>query len=65
MYAWLFAAAAHLESEILVDEVLAVGDAEFQKMLGKNGRCFKGEGQNSFVSHNMEALKTLCNKGFY
>jgi lipopolysaccharide transport system ATP-binding protein len=59
-----FAVAAHLESEILiVDEVLAVGDAEFQKKcLGKMGEVSKGEGRTVlFVSHNMEALKKICN----
>ena len=58
-----FAVAAHLESEILiVDEVLAVGDAEFQKKcLGKMGEVSKGEGRTVlFVSHNMEAIKRLC-----
>ena len=61
-----FAVAAHLESEILiVDEVLAVGDAEFQKKcLGKMGDISKGEGRTVlFVSHNMAAVSTLCNKG--
>lgn len=61
-----FAVAAHLESEILiVDEVLAVGDAEFQKKcLGKMGDVSKGEGRTVlFVSHNMDAVNRLCNKG--
>ncbi len=61
-----FAVAAHLESEILiVDEVLAVGDAEFQKKcLGKMGDVSKSEGRTVlFVSHNMAAVKTLCNTG--
>ncbi|WP_293892574.1 ABC transporter ATP-binding protein [Flavobacterium sp.] len=61
-----FAVAAHLESEILiVDEVLAVGDAEFQKKcLGKMGDISKGEGRTVlFVSHNMSAVKSLCQKG--
>ncbi len=61
-----FAVAAHLESEILiVDEVLAVGDAEFQKKcLGKMGDVSKGEGRTVlFVSHNMAAVQKLCNKG--
>ncbi|WP_410220012.1 ABC transporter ATP-binding protein [Pedobacter sp.] len=61
-----FAVAAHLESEILiVDEVLAVGDAEFQKKcLGKMGEVSKGEGRTVlFVSHNMGSIKNLCNKG--
>jgi len=63
-----FAVAAHLESEILiVDEVLAVGDADFQKKcLGKMGDVTKGEGRTIlFVSHNMAAVETLCNKGIY
>lgn len=63
-----FAVAAHLESEILiVDEVLAVGDAEFQKKcLGKMGDVSKGEGRTVlFVSHNMEAVEMLCNKTMY
>lgn len=61
-----FAVAAHLENEILlIDEVLAVGDAEFQKKcLGKMGEVSKGEGRTVlFVSHNMTSVKTLCNKG--
>lgn len=61
-----FAVAAHLESEILiVDEVLAVGDADFQKKcLGKMNDVAKGEGRTIlFVSHNMTAVKELCNKG--
>jgi len=59
-----FAVAAHLESEILiVDEVLAVGDAEFQKKcLGKMGDISKGEGRTVlFVSHNMGSIQQLCN----
>jgi lipopolysaccharide transport system ATP-binding protein len=58
-----FAVAAHLESEILiVDEVLAVGDAEFQKKcLGKMGEVSKGEGKTVlFVSHNMGTILQLC-----
>ncbi len=61
-----FAVAAHLESEILiVDEVLAVGDAEFQKKcLGKMGEVSKGEGRTVlFVSHNLGAVEQLCKKG--
>lgn len=61
-----FAVAAHLESEILiVDEVLAVGDAEFQKKcLGKMGEVSKGEGRTVlFVSHNIAAVEGLCNSG--
>lgn len=59
-----FAVAAHLESEILiVDEVLAVGDVDFQKKcLGKMGSLSKGEGRTVFfVSHNMAAVSNLCN----
>ncbi|GAH72083.1 unnamed protein product, partial [marine sediment metagenome] len=57
-----FAVAAHLEPEILlIDEVLAVGDAEFQKKcLGKMGEV-AGEGRTVlFVSHNMQAVRALC-----
>ena len=60
-----FAVAAHLESDILiVDEVLAVGDAEFQKKcLGKMGEVSEGQGKTIlFVSHNMGALMQLCQK---
>jgi ABC-type polysaccharide/polyol phosphate transport system ATPase subunit len=60
-----FAVAAHLESEILiVDEVLAVGDAEFQKKcLGKMGEVSQGEGRTVlFVSHNLASIKELCQK---
>ena len=60
-----FAVAAHLESEILiVDEVLAVGDAEFQKKcLGKMGDISKGEGRTIlFVSHDLSAISTLTSK---
>jgi lipopolysaccharide transport system ATP-binding protein len=59
-----FAVAAHLESEILlVDEVLAVGDAEFQKKcLGKMGDVATQEGRTVlFVSHNMGSIRNLCN----
>jgi lipopolysaccharide transport system ATP-binding protein len=58
-----FAVAAHLEPEILiVDEVLAVGDAEFQKKcLGKMNEVSRGEGRTVlFVSHNMGAVTRLC-----
>jgi lipopolysaccharide transport system ATP-binding protein len=61
-----FAIAAHLEPEILVvDEVLAVGDAEFQKKaIGKMQDVSRGEGRTVlFVSHNMASMKTLCNRG--
>lgn len=63
-----FAVAAHLEPEILVvDEVLAVGDAEFQKKcLGKMEEVSKNEGRTVlFVSHNMSAISTLCNSGIF
>jgi len=57
-----FSVAAHLEPEILlVDEVLAVGDAEFQnKCLGKMEEVAKGGRTVLFVSHNMEAIMNLC-----
>lgn len=63
-----FAVAAHLESEILiVDEVLAVGDADFQKKcLGKMGDVTKSEGRTIlFVSHNMTAVSQLCKSGMF
>lgn len=60
-----FAVAAHLEPEILiVDEVLAVGDAEFQKKcLGKMEDAGKEGRTVLFVSHNMAAIRHLCAKG--
>ena len=61
-----FAVAAHLDPEILVvDEVLAVGDAEFQKKaIGKMQDVSKGEGRTVlFVSHNMESIQNLCSRG--
>lgn len=61
-----FAVAAFLEPEILVvDEVLAVGDAEFQKKaVGKMQDISRGEGRTVlFVSHSMASVKKLCNKG--
>ena len=61
-----FAVAAHLDPEILVvDEVLAVGDAEFQKKaIGKMQDVSKGEGRTVlFVSHNMTSVKSLCKHG--
>ena len=61
-----FAVAAHLDPEILVvDEVLAVGDAEFQKKaIGKMQDVSKGEGRTVlFVSHNMTSIKSLCRRG--
>ena len=59
-----FSVAAHLEPEILlVDEVLAVGDAEFQKKcLGKMGDVAQGGRTVLFVSHNLEAVKRLCSR---
>lgn len=61
-----FAVAAHLEPEILVvDEVLAVGDAEFQKKaIGKMQDVSKGQGRTVlFVSHNMASIRNLCKNG--
>lgn len=61
-----FAVAAHLEQEILiVDEVLAVGDAEFQKKcLGKMREVSSSSGRTVlFVSHNMVAIQSLCTRG--
>jgi len=60
-----FAVAAHLEPEILiVDEVLAVGDAKFQKKcLGKMSDVAKEGRTVLFVSHNMSAVRSLCTKG--
>jgi lipopolysaccharide transport system ATP-binding protein len=60
-----FAVAAHLEPEILiVDEVLAVGDAAFQKKsLGKMGDVARSGRTVLFVSHNMGAITRLCNRG--
>ena len=61
-----FAIAAHLDPEILVvDEVLAVGDAEFQKKaIGKMQDVSKGEGRTVlFVSHNMGSIRNLCKSG--
>lgn len=59
-----FAVAAHLEPEILIiDEVLAVGDAEFQKKCLGKMKDVAGEGRTVlFVSHNMQAVNLLCNK---
>ncbi|MBA2611412.1 MAG: ABC transporter ATP-binding protein [Bacteroidetes bacterium] len=60
-----FAVAAHLEPEILViDEVLAVGDAEFQKKCLGKMKDVAGEGRTVlFVSHNIQAISNLCNTG--
>jgi lipopolysaccharide transport system ATP-binding protein len=62
-----FAVAAHLNPEILiVDEVLAVGDAEFQKKcLGKMQDVAKSGRTVLFVSHNIQAVKSLCNRVLY
>ncbi|MCW3106733.1 MAG: ATP-binding cassette protein [Segetibacter sp.] len=61
-----FAVAAHLEPEVLIiDEVLAVGDADFQrKCIGKMQEISEGTGRTVlFVSHNMAAVKSLCTRG--
>ncbi len=62
-----FSVAAHLEPEILVvDEVLAVGDAEFQrKCLGKMDSVARGGRTVLFVSHNMAAIQSLCRRGIW
>ena len=63
-----FAVAAHLDSEILIaDEVLAVGDAAFQKKaLGKMNDLSTGQGRTVlFVSHQIPAVTALCNKGLF
>ena len=62
-----FAVAAHLEPEILIiDEVLAVGDAEFQKKcLGKMQDVARGGRTVLFVSHNMAAVEALCSRGIW
>ncbi len=63
-----FAVAAHFDPDILVvDEVLAVGDAEFQrKAIGKMQNISQGEGRTVlFVSHNMASLKALCRRGMF
>jgi lipopolysaccharide transport system ATP-binding protein len=63
-----FAVAAHLNPEILVvDEVLAVGDAQFQKKcLGKMGEVASQEGRTVlFVSHNMTAVQSLCSRAIW
>ena len=61
-----FAVAAHLEPEILIiDEVLAVGDAEFQRRcLGKMNEVARGGRTILFVSHNMGAINRLCSRGY-
>lgn len=62
-----FSVAAHLEPEILIiDEVLAVGDAEFQKKCLGKMEDVTGQGRTVlFVSHNMSAIENLCGKGIY
>ena len=62
-----FSVAAFLESEILIiDEILAVGDTEFQKKcLGKIGAVIKGGRTILFVSHNLQAVMSLCSRGIY
>ncbi len=62
-----FAVAAHLEPEILVvDEVLAVGDAEFQKKCLGKMQDVAGQGRTVlFVSHNISSIKSLCKTGLY
>src|SRR5687767_9125874 len=62
-----FAVAAHLEPDILVvDEVLAVGDADFQKRcLGKMHEVSRGGRTVLFVSHNMAAIQALCSRGIW
>lgn len=62
-----FAVAAHLEPEILIiDEVLAVGDAEFQKKCLGKMKDVSGQGRTVlFVSHNMGAIQSLCSKSIY
>ncbi|MEW5959194.1 MAG: ABC transporter ATP-binding protein [Chloroflexota bacterium] len=62
-----FAVAAHLEPEVLVvDEVLAVGDAAFQKKcLGKMEEVAKGGRTVLFVSHDMRAIRRLCDRALY
>lgn len=62
-----FAVAAHLEPDILiVDEVLAVGDAEFQKRcMGKMGQAARSGRTVLFVSHNMAAIESLCSRAIW
>jgi lipopolysaccharide transport system ATP-binding protein len=62
-----FAVAAHLESEILVvDEVLAVGDLQFQKKcLGKLGEVSRGGRTVLYVSHDIRTVRNLCTRGLY
>src|SRR5258705_550544 len=62
-----FAVAAHLEAEILlIDEVLSVGDAEFQKRcLGKIKEVAVGGRTVLFISHDMNSVQTLCNRAIW
>jgi lipopolysaccharide transport system ATP-binding protein len=62
-----FSVAAHLQSEILiVDEVLAVGDAQFQrKCLGKMNEISRGGRTILFVSHNLAAVQSLCTRALW
>jgi lipopolysaccharide transport system ATP-binding protein len=62
-----FAVAAHLEPEILIiDEVLAVGDAEFQRKCLRKMEAVTGQGRTViFVSHNMDAINSFCTKGIF
>lgn len=62
-----FSVAAHLDAEILiVDEVLAVGDTEFQrKCIKKMEELARGERTILFVSHNMNTINRLCTRGIY
>jgi lipopolysaccharide transport system ATP-binding protein len=62
-----FAVAAHLEPEILIiDEVLAVGDAEFQKKcIGKMGEVSRSGRTILFVSHNLNTIQSLCSKSVF
>src|SRR5260221_4521899 len=62
-----FAVAAHLDPEILIiDEVLAVGDAAFQKKcLGRMSEVARAGRTVLFVSHNMSAVTALCQRGLY
>src|SRR5213079_513091 len=62
-----FAVAAHLEPDILIiDEILAVGDVAFQrKCLGKMGDVAQSGRTVLFVSHNMQAVRTLCKSAMW
>ncbi len=62
-----FSVAAHLETEILIlDEVLAVGDAEFQKKCIAKMQAVAGQGKTIlFVSHNIQSILSVCNRGLF